>query len=220
MFYAQSGRLMRMAKEPATKRAVCFVDGQNLFHSVKAAFGFTFPNYDVSALAHYVCGANGWNSVGVRFYTGVPDVGDKPMWNHFWNAKGAQMGREGVVVFTRPLKYRNKEVRLPDGTTHAFLDGDEKGIDVRLAIDVIRLAHKREYDVAVIFSRDQDLSEVADEIRVISIDQNRWIRIASAFPYSPAVKHFRGINDTQWVKIERAAYEACIDKRDYRPKKS
>jgi len=209
-----------MAIEPATKRAVCFIDGQDLFHSAKAAFGFTFPNYDVSALARYVCGVNNWNCAGVRFYTGVPDAGDKPFWNHFWTAKGAQMGREDVVVFTRSLKYRNREVRLPDGTTHTFLDGDEKGIDVRLALDVIRLAHKREYDVAVIFSRDQDLSEVADEVREIAKDQDRWIRMASAFPYSPAVKTFRGINNTQWIKIERAAYEACIDKRDYRPKKA
>src|SRR5678815_4039420 len=105
-------------------------------------------------------------------------------------------------------------------STHAFLDGDEKGIDVRLAIDVIRLGHKREYDVAVIFSRDQDLSEVADEIREIGIDQNRWIKVVSAYPYSPAVKTFRGINKTQWIKIERAAYDACIDRRDYRPKRT
>src|SRR5262245_6927276 len=64
-----------MAKEPANKRAVCFIDGQNLFHSAKAAFGFTFPNYDVSALARYACGVNSWNCAGVRFYTGVPDAG-------------------------------------------------------------------------------------------------------------------------------------------------
>lgn len=154
----------------------------------------------------------------VRFYTGVPDAADKPFWNHFWNAKGAQMGREGVAVCTRPLKYRNKEIVLPDGTTHTFLDGDEKGIDVRLALDVISLAHKKLYDVAVIFSRDQDLSELADEIKTISSEQNRWIKAASAYPYSPAVKTFRGVNNTQWIKIDRTTYDACVDKRDYRPK--
>src|SRR3546814_9332834 len=90
-----------------------------------------------------------------RFYTGVPDAADKPFWNHFWNAKAAQMGREGVYVFTRPLRYRNKIVRLPDGTEHSFLDGDEKGIDVRISLDVIRLALKREFDVAILFCRDQ-----------------------------------------------------------------
>ena len=211
-----------MAKEPKTKRAICFIDGQNLFHSVKQAFGYSFPNYDVSSLSQLVCGANGWNCTGVRFYTGVPDAGDKPFWYDFWTAKGAQMGREGVVVFTRALKYRNKEVKLPDGTTHAFLDGDEKGIDVRLAIDVIRLAHKGEYDVAVIFSRDQDLSEVEDEIRAISIDQQRWIRIASAFPFSPAVKGFRELTTRNGSKLSGPAMtpaltDETIDRRKKGP---
>jgi hypothetical protein len=129
------------------------------------------------------------------------------------------MGCEGVWIFTRPLKYRNKEIKLADGSLHTFLDGDEKGIDVRLAIDVIRLANKSQYDVAVVFSRDQDLSEVADEIKTISEDQDRWIRMASAYPFSPAVKQFRGIDKTQWIKIDRTTYDACLDRRDYRPKK-
>lgn len=33
--------------EPAIKRAVTFVDGQNLYRSAKEAFGYHFPNYDV-----------------------------------------------------------------------------------------------------------------------------------------------------------------------------
>jgi hypothetical protein len=67
-----------MAKEPETKRAICFVDGQNLFHSVKAAFGYTYPNFNVSALAQSVCNANMWTCTQVCFYTGVPDASDNP----------------------------------------------------------------------------------------------------------------------------------------------
>jgi hypothetical protein len=114
--------------------------------------------------------------------------------------------------------YRNKEVKLPDGSIYTFLDGDEKGIDLRIAIDVIRLAHSKEYDVAILFCRDQDFSELADEIKRISIDSKRWIKVASAYPYSPVVKNFRGIDKTDWIKIDKALYDACIDKRDYRPK--
>jgi uncharacterized LabA/DUF88 family protein len=207
-----------VAKEPNPARAICFFDGQNLFHSAKSAFGYTFPNYDVVALAEHVCRVNAWQRTGVRFYTGVPDPADNAFWNHFWTAKCAQLGREGVVVYTRPLVYRNREVKLPDGSTHTFLAGDEKGIDVRLAIDVISCVLNNSCDVAVIFSRDQDLSELADEVRSISIAQKRWIKVASAYPYSPAVKSFRGINRTQWIPIDRATYDACVDKRDYRPK--
>ena len=50
---------------------------------------------------------------------------------------------------------------------------EEKGVDVRIAIDVIRMAHHQEYDVALIFSQDQDLSEVADEVKSISRQQSR-----------------------------------------------
>ncbi|EJW12313.1 hypothetical protein A33M_2223 [Rhodovulum sp. PH10] len=206
-----------MPTEPDPKRAIAFFDGQNLFHCAKAAFGCRFPDYDPKALAEALCARQGWLCAGVRFYTGVPTVEDNPFWNHFWTAKGAKMGRDGVTVVTRPLRYRNKQVRLPDGTVHTFLDGDEKGIDVRIALDVIGLAHRREYDVALLFCRDQDLSEAAVELREIARQQGRWVKIASAYPSSPAVK-VRGIDRTDWIPIDRATYEACIDKRDYRPK--
>jgi hypothetical protein len=52
------------------------------------------------------------------------------------------MSRCGVKVYSRPLRYRNKRVRLPDGTDHTFLAGEEKGIDVRIALDVIRGASR------------------------------------------------------------------------------
>ena len=46
-----------MPVEPPVKRAIAFFDGQNLFHAVRAAFGYTSPIDQV------------------RFYTGVPGPG-------------------------------------------------------------------------------------------------------------------------------------------------
>lgn len=207
-----------MPAEPPVKRAVAFFDGQNLFHAVRAAFGYTYPNFDVKALAQSICAARNWQLDQIRFYTGVPDPTDNAFWSRFWAAKLLSMSRQGISTFSRPLRYRNQTVKLPDGTTHAFLAAEEKGVDVRIALDVIRMAHHREYDVALVFSQDQDLSEVAAEVRVISAEQSRWIKIASAFPVSPAAHNRRGINSTDWITIDRAAYDTCIDLRDYRPK--
>lgn len=204
-------------QEPATKRAVAFIDGQNLFFAAREAFGYTFPNYDARALAEAVCALQGWQLAQTRFYTGVPDRTGNPFWNHFWSAKLLNMSRAGVVVFSRPLRYRNRVVKLLSGATHTFLAGEEKGIDVRIAIDVIRMAHRDEYDVAVVFSQDQDLSEVAEEIRFIARERGRWIKIASAFPLSPTSRNRRGIDKTDWIAIDRAVYDACLDPRDYRP---
>jgi uncharacterized LabA/DUF88 family protein len=172
------------------------------------------------SLAQAVCTREGWNLRQVRFYTGYPDAEDNPFWNHFWTAKFAQMGRQGIHVFSRTLRYRNETIIQPDGREATVLVGREKGIDVRLALDILLLGFRSEYDVAVVFSQDQDLSEVADEIRILAKSQDRWIKIVSAFPTSPTSKNRRGINGTDWIRIDRTLYDCCIDPRDYRPKKT
>ncbi len=207
-----------MPPEPPVKRATAFIDAQNLFHAAKEAFGYGHPNFDPLKLAQAVCQRHAWTLAETRLYTGVPAQADNAFWNHFWTAKLAQMGREGIVTYARALRYRNQTVRLPGGQEHTILVGQEKGIDIRLALDVVRLAHQRAYDVALVFSQDQDLSEVADELRTIAQEQARWIKIASAYPASPTSRNARGINKTDWIRIERTLYESCLDTRDYRPK--
>ncbi|MEI6392163.1 MAG: hypothetical protein WCT12_13800 [Verrucomicrobiota bacterium] len=44
-----------MPDEPSIKRTIAFIDGQNLFHGAKEAFGFTYPNYDLKALTQALC---------------------------------------------------------------------------------------------------------------------------------------------------------------------
>ncbi len=205
-----------VASEPRQKRAIVFVDGQNLFHAAREAFGYRYPNYHVPRLARALCSSKVWLLTRTVFYTGIPHPSDDPFWHGFWVNKLRAMARPGVEVHSRVLRYRNQTVRLPDGSEHTFLAGEEKGIDVRIAIDVIRMAHRREYDVAIIVSQDQDLSEAAEEIRVIARQQQRWIKVASAFPASPTRRNRRGIDKTDWIPIDRETYDACIDRRDYR----
>ena len=129
--------------EPRDKRAIAFIDGQNLYHSVRESFGYPYPNCDVQCLAQAICGSMGSPLKQTPFYTGIPDANDDPSWNAFWSGKLGVMGRQGIYVFSRSLRYRNKTVKLPGGATHAFLAGEEKGIDVRIALDVIGLAHRQ-----------------------------------------------------------------------------
>ena len=91
--------------------------------------------------------------------------------------------------------------------------GREKGIDVRIAIDSIRLAHKREYDVALFISEDANLSEAVKEIKLIGSEQGRYITIASAFPQLVELR--RGIPLTVPIPIDLRTYHTCIDPRRY-----
>lgn len=208
-----------MPLEPETKRVAAFVDGQNLFHAAKQAFGSSFPDYDPVALARAVCELqDGWELRELRFYTGVPDVQDDAFWHQFWNSKLAVMGTRGVHTYRRSLRYHQRLVKAPDGSEFSIREGHEKGIDVRLALDVIRLALDNAFDVALVFSQDQDLSEIADEIRSIGRRNSRWLKIASAFPARPDSVNPRGINKTDWIPIDQATYERCLDPLDHRPK--
>jgi hypothetical protein len=108
----------------------------------------------------------------------------------------------------------------PDGAASRWNQrggvGQEKGIDIRIALDMVRMARAGVLDVVLLFSQDQDLSEAADEVKAISRDQDRWIKVACAFPQG-AVK-CRGVNGTQWIPIDRATYDQCLDPIDYRRK--
>jgi len=207
-----------MPEEPQLKRAVTFVDGQNLYHCAREAFGCSHPNFDVLALSTAICNQHGWVLSQARFYTGYPEAHDDPLWNHFWQRKLLAMSRQGVWKFTRPLRYRDKTFALDDGTRITRTVGEEKGIDVRIALDVVRLALDNAYDVAVIFSQDQDLSEAALEVRQVSKGQGRWIMVASAYPTGAGNR--RGINNTRWLEITEDTYNQCLDPTDYRPRTS
>ena len=206
-----------MPAEPKVKRAVSFIDGQNLYRYAKDAFGHHHPNYDPRKLADAVCADRDWVNCGVRFYTGVPSADRSPMWHGYWTRRLTVMRRAGIAVTSRSLRYRVEKIRLPDGSIWELPIEREKGIDLRLGLDVVRMARSAELDVAILFSQDQDLSEVAREVRDISRSAERWLKVVSAFPVGPNATVRRGIDRTDWFRMDREFYDACLDPRDYRP---
>jgi len=194
--------------EPTIKRTYVYFDGQNLYHHAKEAFGYNFPNYDPRKLADCICQLNNWIVHKTFFYTGIPSPLE-PFWHNFWKAKMQVLGTRGIRTFSRELRYRNQTVQLPDGNSCVTQVGQEKGIDVRIALDIVRHASENVYDVALIFSQDQDLTEAVDDVKTIARNTKRWIKLASAFPISPTVKNSRGINGTDWIKMDRTLYN-CI----------
>ncbi len=56
-----------MPSEPSVKRTIAFIDGQNLFHTAKQAFGHNYPNFDVQKLAEAICTRNRWQLDRVHF---------------------------------------------------------------------------------------------------------------------------------------------------------
>ena len=53
-----------MPAEPEVKRAISFIDGQNLYRHAKDAFDHHHPNYDPRKLADAVCADRSWVNCG------------------------------------------------------------------------------------------------------------------------------------------------------------
>lgn len=207
-----------MSEAHRPKYAMAFIDGQNLFQHAMKAFGHFHPNYDPKKLHAMVCAKNGWTPNLVRFYTGVPDHVHDPMWASYWANRVLAMKRAGIHVTTRPLRYHVEEVEL-DGQKTSVVTPQEKGIDIRLALDLVSCAISGQFDVAVVYSQDQDQAETVREVREIGKKLGREFEIACAFPFGPNASVKRGIDKTMWIRIEEADYNACLDPYDYRPKK-
>ena len=202
----------------AVKHAMAFIDGQNLYQHAKDAFGHHHPNYDPIKLHAAVCAEHGWKPNLVRFYTGIPDRRVNAMWAGYWNSRIIAMKRAGIKVTTRPLRYREQQVTDPLGNTETVQVAQEKGIDTRLVLDIVSTARTKQWDVAVIFSQDQDLAEVVQEVEAIGKEQGRSLEICCPFPYGPNATSKRGIHKTAWFRMDQAFYDACLDPKDYRPK--
>ncbi|WP_407673514.1 hypothetical protein [Paludisphaera rhizosphaerae] len=83
---------------------------------------------------------------------------------------------------------------------------------------MISLALRSDYDVGVVFSQDQDLSEAVSEIRGIAKSQNRSVEMFSAFPVSRKTRNPHPIRGTTPIEIDRPLYDACLDRSNYRPR--
>ena len=184
-------------------RTLIQFDGQNLFHLAKNAWGpgspYQYPSYDVVKLAEALV----WMKTGrtveeVRFYTGVPNRSARPTLNGFWENKLKHLESQGVEV------YRG---RVNSG-------GQEKGVDVSIALDLIRATYEKRFDVSIIVSQDSDFGPAVLLAKQIASEQGRTLEFESAFPVSHGSK--RGVPGTTWVHIDQATYDACHDPTDYR----
>jgi len=151
-----------------------------------------------------LCATMRWAVQEIRFYTGLPDGVRAPRLLGAWNAKLARMGQQGIVTYTRPLRYA--------GTPPI---AREKGIDVRIALDVVRLARLNCYDVGLILSQDQDLIEAVNDVKDIAKQQRRWIKMASAFPQSAQKRLNKGIYGTDWLPIDARMYATCTERTPF-----
>jgi len=202
------------------KRVVTLFDGQNVFHAAKRCFGFPQPDYDPVALSEWVAGVVPNRQLSeIRFYTGIHRAEENPRLHDVWRRKLVgiknRASQRGIACFvkSRHLKYSDEEVQTSNGPV-VVRKGREKGIDVRIALDLVHLAISGTADVAVVFSQDSDLQEAVEDAMQIAQNHQRTLEIECAFPFSKKPvdqTHYSpyGIQKTLWRQIDKATFDKC-----------
>jgi len=177
---------------PDPNRVVVFIDGQNTYMRVCE----NFPNlpkagrYDVPRLAHFVTDLEaGRTLVGVRYYAGIQDSGKEPDAYRFRSKYFSTLEANGVAVKHHTMKYAGEWVMdkiqpVPNPCCQArfkyMTHGREKGIDILLALDLVLMANRHEYDTAIVVSQDTDLDVAVHAAQEIA--SNRfYLAVENAF---------------------------------------
>lgn len=189
---------------------ILFFDGQHLYRSAKDAWrplpavghsNYSWPSYDVEKLANLLISRKP-NCIlkQIRFYTGVPSLSSSQHWHTFWTNKLKHLKSQGIEIYKGRINSADQE----------------KGVDVRIAVDLIRLTYEQKYEVAMIISQDWDFGPAVRLAKEIAKDQGRQLVFESYFPVGPGTKSKRGVPGTVWGQIDQATYDACFDPTDYR----
>lgn len=176
----------------------------NMYHHARNAFGDRDGRYDPVKLAEAVAQLAGYELVATRFYVGVPPSNRHRKLYGYWNARLSAMEQNGVSVFRGSINYAG-------GT------GQEKGVDIRIALDAIQLVLDESCDAIIVFSTDQDFQQIRPTALRVAQKLGTQIRIKSSFPRTSSY-FVRGIEGTDWVPFGPQTYRLSLDPKNYWPK--
>ena len=163
------------------ERVWIFIDGGNFYHLVLKKLSLHELDFDFEAFALFLANERNISEMGKRFYVGTvrEKEGDARsveamsrqnslftiMRNTKWEIKTSKLKTriEEVIIDSRVAEYKKiNKLGIRKITIERMR---EKGIDVKLATDLIVGAVDNKYDTAIIVSSDSDLIPAIDWVR-------------------------------------------------------
>ncbi|MDP2950759.1 MAG: NYN domain-containing protein [bacterium] len=144
------------------KKVFIFIDGGNFYFKLKelmsntkerhSLLGFNFRKF-----SDWLVGDN--DLVESRYYIGKlsrkrGDLKSELMYANQQKLIGKLQQQNIIINFGQIIKH-------PDGSRH------EKGVDVLLAVEMIRYARQNKYDICYLLSSDTDLVPAVEEVKAI-----------------------------------------------------
>jgi uncharacterized LabA/DUF88 family protein len=134
------------------QRVIIFVDGSNFYHSLKKSFGSA--KIDLLKFCSFV--SKGKKLIAIKYYLSPLNQLDNPK-----NYAAQQLFLEKLKQLKIVSVFLGRLEKRPDGGKV------EKGIDVKLAIDLFAGAVRGEFDEAILISNDADFVPAIQEVQAL-----------------------------------------------------
>jgi len=144
------------------KRAFVFIDGNNFYFKLKELISklngrYSLLDFNFRKFAEWLIEPNKLKEI--HYYLGVVSrrKDDNKSEELYANQQKLfrKLQKQNIIITLGQL------IRHPDKTYH------EKGVDVRLAVEMIRFAREDKYDIAYLVSSDTDLVAAVEEVKSI-----------------------------------------------------
>lgn len=168
------------------KKAIVFVDANNWYHNIK--YWFKPSNVDITKVSNLISAEKNLDILEVRWYISMPSIKDDPLTYKIQRTFLGHLQKKGVKIITRKLqRLSTKELKKKRQdllsswdlcekckpiVEESFLDisdynQKEKGVDVWIAIDMVKEAINNNIDCAVLISGDADFVPALNLIKEI-----------------------------------------------------
>ncbi|AEB10871.1 NYN domain-containing protein [Marinithermus hydrothermalis] len=172
-------------------RIAIFMDGSNLYKGLVSTLG---PDYRLDF---------------VRFIESLV-AGRKLLRAYYYNAPlpsedPASKAHQSFLNYLKRVPYVAVRLGRLERRGDTFV---EKGVDIQIAVDMLRLAYARAYDVAVLVSGDGDFAEVVRVVQDMGMQvENTTFQALSSYRLAQQADRFYPLDDFSWEDLRAKTSE-------------
>ncbi len=173
-------------------RVAVFIDGSNLYKGLVSTLG---TDYRLDFVAFVSALAAGRPLLRAYYYN-APLPNEDP----------AAKAHQSFLNYLKRVPYVMVRLGRLERRGEGFV---EKGVDIQIAIDMLKLAYADAYDVAVLVSGDGDFAEVLKVIQDMGKQaENTTFQVLSSYRLAQQADKYFPLDELPWERLRARSYEA------------